>query len=104
MLPQAGAQLRVDPHRRLIEQQQFRLVQQRHRETDPPPLATRQLADLARGFRQVEEIDEPRLTFPDTLDGHAMQAAVEAHALGDREVLVEGDLLRAVADGRTGNW
>ena len=44
-LPQLAARLRIQPGRRLVEEQDVRLADQRARDRQPLPLAARQLAD-----------------------------------------------------------
>ena len=89
-VPQDVAGLRVEAGRRLVEQQQLGLVDQRAGDRDPPLHPARQRLDLARGplgeLHEVEQLGGAALALgPREVE----VAAVDDQVLGDRELVVE---------------
>jgi len=92
----------VDPGRRLIEQEDGRVADQGKRDEQPLELSARQRADRVPGDvgRDVDEAQGPRdvrLGLP--RQRRARSEKVEA---GDRDVALEVEVLRDVADPDTG--
>ena len=89
-IPQHVAGLRVETGGRLVEQQQFGLVDQRPGDRDAPLHATGQRLDLAVGtvgeLHELEQLVRAPLAFGAR---DVEVAAVQDHVVGDRQLLVE---------------
>ena len=97
-LPELAARQWIDADRRLVEQQELRRAHERAGEAKLLLHAARQLAcepcSERRELRHREEMREA--LFPHILR-HAVQVGVEVEILLHRQVLVETELLRHVA-------
>ena len=91
--------LRVEARRRLVEEHQVRLVDQRSRHREPALHAARQRLDLVVGaLGELDEVEE-LLRPPAGLPARQPEiAAVDHEVVLDRELRVEGVLLRHDAD------
>ena len=87
------------PGRRLVEEQDARLVHERQRQVEPPLHPARVAADLAVGRLGEpdagEQLAGPALAL---LRAHAVQRGLEPHVLGAGEERVERGLLERGAD------
>ena len=97
LVPELAPRLGIDAGGRLVEQQQLRLRQDAGAERQPLLPAARQLAgELVGASREPEPPDglgrrPPRVR-------HAIDARHEFEILADRQVVVEAEALRHVAD------
>ena len=97
LVPELAPRLGIDAGGRLVEQQQLRLGQDAGAEREPLLPAARQFAgELLLAAGQPEPLD--RLARGAARIGHAIDARDEFQILADREVLVEAEALRHVAD------
>jgi hypothetical protein len=95
LLPHEVARLRVEPRRRLVEDQDLRLVDERARDQQAAFHAARQLRD--RPVALVLELDELQQLFgprPRDATRDAEISGVDEEVLDDRDLLVEVVLLR----------
>ena len=97
LAPEVAARLRIDTGRRFVEQQQFRLVQQAGRESEALLPAARQRAGqlcLARRQSQaIERIGDALATVVEAVDARG-----EVEVFGDRQVFIQPEPLRHVAN------
>ena len=100
-VPQVAPRHRIDPGRRLIEEDQPGLVQQGTGQGQPllPPAGER-VRRASPGAAQAHPIDQLLLAMPRTGRRQPVDARVEVEVLLRRQVLVEGELLRHVPDPR----
>src|SRR5262249_4339136 len=96
-LPELAARVRIDTRGRLVEQQQLRLVRHAGGERQPLlPAAGERAGQLVLAALEAEALDDrlgARRQRPD-----AVHAADEFEVLAHRQVLVEAEALRHVAD------
>ena len=100
-LDEIAAALRVEPDRRLVHQQQARLVQQRARKLDPAAVAAGELRGLVVGA--LGEAEPCQLLLDARLGDrarNAVQAGMEQKIGGDGELEVERRLLEDDAEPR----
>ncbi|MPM00207.1 hypothetical protein SDC9_46430 [bioreactor metagenome] len=97
--PQLAPRDRIDAHPGFVEQQQFRLPDQRAGKAELLLHAARQLAGQPPGKAvQIGEIEQPaELRLPGRA-GDAAQIGIENQVLHHRQILVEAEFLRHVAD------
>src|SRR5574338_634130 len=94
------ARLRVDAHRRLVQDQQPGPMEQPDADVHPPLQPARKaLRALPRPVGQTDDLQHLVHPLPQGRALHAVQAAEEAQVLACREVRVDGQVLRHVADG-----
>ncbi len=95
------AALRVDAHRRLVEDEQFGPVQQAGRHVGPPFHATRVRTDAVLPTigqsHELERLTDARL---ELLSRQPVELPEEGEVLHGREIRVEGEILGDEADGR----
>jgi hypothetical protein len=95
--------LRVEARRRLVEDEHLGIVQQRLRQTDPLPVALRELAAVASGH-----VGDPRALHdrPDARDAitarDALDARAERQVVGDGHLRVQRRRLRQVSGAALG--
>src|SRR5213075_2526252 len=89
-LPDLTARLRIEPGRRLVEEEQLRIADDRAREREPLLLPSRKLADPTVAL--LVELDESD-HFIDSAPA-CIEAAKEPHRFGDRQLLGELRLLK----------
>ena len=95
------ARLRVEPRRRFVEQQDIRFVDQRARDREPTLHPARQrLHAIVRTVRQLDELEQLVGTAAELRSGEAEVTPVDDHVLANRELHVEGVLLRDDAEAR----
>ena len=98
-VPDHVPRLRVEPGRRLVEQQQVGVVDQRAGDREPPLHAARERLDLVAGalgqLDEVEQLVDPRLQLAPR---EPEVAAVDEQVLADGQLDVEGVLLRDDAE------
>ena len=97
--PQVAARDRIDAERRLVEQQQPRLVDQRAREPElllhpPRQLPGEPVAERLEIREPVETLEPPRAL----VRRDFVEVRVEVEVLGDSEIGVETEALRHVRD------
>ena len=99
LVPERGAALHVEAGRRLVEEEEPRLVDERQREVEPAPHAARVAADLAvGGVGEADARDQlvaaaQRLGLRDPV-----HPGLQAHVLARGQELVERRLLQRDAD------
>ena len=97
LVPELAPRLRIDAGGRLVEEQQLRLVEQTRGEREPLlPAARQRTGELSRARGEAEPLEpfaDPRLAV-----AHRVDPGDELEVLGDREVLVQAELLRHVPD------
>ena len=72
VIPDASAEEGIHPHCGLIQDEEFRFVQQRRRERRPPLLSAREVDDPAPALLgEVEEVDEEAGALADALGGES---------------------------------
>ena len=95
--------LRVEAGRRLVEDQHFRVVDERLRQADPLPVALRELAAVAVGHVvDVGALHHRRDALAPLLRRHALDAGDEVEVLAHRHVRVERRRFRQVAGAALG--
>ncbi len=101
--PHQVARLRIESRRRLVEEQQVGVVDQRARQAEPPLHAARQLARPGTGLRlQRGELEQARDALLHHRARQAEVAPVDEQVLGAGEVGVEAVELGDDADARLG--
>ncbi len=101
-LAHADAPQRIERGCGLVEDEQFRIVHQRLRQTYALQHAAGKLAGVATGdLRQFKFVEHFCCPLPKQRIFHAVQRAVESDQLG-RRAMVESDVLRQKADAATG--
>jgi hypothetical protein len=99
LVPQGRPALDVEPGRRLVEEQQPRLVQQRQCQVEPALHPARVAAHAAiGGIGQADPFQERVATSLDLGERQAVQASLEAHVLTPRQQGVERSILEGDAD------
>jgi len=98
-MPELPSREGIDPSRRLVEEDDLRLVQQRagKRETLLPASGKRAGHQPFLPF-QPRDVDRPGAPRFERSAAKAVDAAEESEVLPDRQVVVEGKALRHVAD------
>ena len=97
LVPEFAPRLGVDAGRRLVEQQQLRLVHDAGGERQPLlPAAGQRAGELVAPRRQAKLLERAVDMLGDRLQ--LVEPRHEFQVLGDRQILVERELLRHVAD------
>ena len=97
LVPELAPGLGVDSGGGLVEQQQLGLVQDRGGQRQALlPAAGQAAGELALAVGEAQPID--CLGYPPAASVHGIEAADEVEVLPDREILVEAEALRHVAD------
>ena len=103
LLPDARPQQRVDPGRRLVEEQQGGIVDERARELETALHAAGQTpGSPAPDVPQVEELEDLAGPAPPAREHHPEQRPHEVDVLADRQVRVERERLGHVAEPLAG--
>ena len=93
-VPQGVAGLRVEARRRLVEQQQLRLVDEAARDGEPALQAPGERLDPAAGpLAQLHEVEQLVGALADELAGQVEVAPVDEEVVADRQLQVEAVLL-----------
>ncbi len=103
MRPNGLPQHWVDAHRRLVQHQQRRLVDQGRCQRHSPRLPAAQLPHHRRLVGQLQERDEKGDSPVDDRRRQSVEAAKEEERLLDGELIEEANLLGHVADARPGD-
>ena len=91
--------LGIDADRRFVEQDKFRIVDDRDRQVEPPLHAAGVLGDdLLPDVRQIGEVEAGDDPFFQVGSPQTVEAAEEAQVVGAADLLVEGDGLRRQAE------
>ena len=91
----------VEPGERLVQHQQFRLVQQRRRKLRPLLVAVRELLQLrGRPVAQIEPVEPLGGSRTRLVAAHPVQAPEVGELLADRHPRIEAALLRHVAEAQ----
>ena len=99
VLPQVCPALRIEPGRRLVEEQQARRVDHADRDVEPPPLATRECARLPAGERaELERLEQLVRPGRRVITGHAVAPALGDDLVADLLVVGGTVALAHVAD------
>jgi hypothetical protein len=99
-LPELAARDRVDAPRRLVQEENLRLVQGGDREGELLAPAERNGGhQVASGVLEAQLGQEPVSPLADGAVGEPVDAAVQPDVLADPEVLVQREALAHVADG-----
>ena len=97
------AALRIDADRGLVEHEQPRAVEESDADVEtalhPPGELARPVVGTLGQRDQLQHLADTRLQHPPR---QALEAAEEAQVLARREIRVDGQVLRHVADGRLG--
>ena len=103
LVPHATAEQRVDPGRRLVEEQQRRVVDQRAGQLEPALHPAREAAGAAAAdVPQVDELEHLAGPPAPRPEQHPEQRADEVDVLAHGQVRVERERLRHVADPLAG--
>ena len=103
LVPDSASQERVDARRRLVEEQQRRIVHERAGELEPALHAARQPARAtAADVPQVDQLEDLAGPPPARAPEHPEQRGDEVDVLADGQVRVQGERLRHVADPLAG--
>lgn len=103
MLPDIIPNQRIHTDRRLVENQQLGLVEQRRRQADASLLAAAQLAHVTARIGQLQHLEQEPHASVHLRRRHAGHPAKVEKRLAHRKLTVQGELLRHVADARSGH-
>ena len=99
LIPDPAAQERIDARRRLVEEQQRRIVDERAGQLEPSLHPARQPAGApAADVPQVDQLEDLAGPPPARAPQHPEQRRDEIDVLADRQVRVQGERLGHVAD------
>ena len=97
--PQVAPRDRIDTHGRLVQQQQLRRADQRAGEAQLLLHAARKLARQPIGERTERgHVHQLRKFFLSLVRGHTVQIGIQIHVFLDRQIFVQPEALRHVAD------
>jgi hypothetical protein len=97
--PERQATARVEPGRRLVEEQHARVHHERTRQVDPPSHAAGEpLHGAVAGLGQVEHVDELARPLPGRAAAEVVEPPDHLEVLEAGEVLVDGGVLPGDAD------
>ena len=103
LVPDPAAQERVDARRRLVEEEQRRIVDERAGQLESPLHPARQPAGATTAHvPQVDELEDLAGPPPARAPQHPEQRGDEVDVLADGQVRVQGERLRHVADPLAG--
>lgn len=107
VIPNTLTQQRIHSDRRFVQNEQLRIVHQRHGKWDTSLLATAQILDHSILRRQIQKVEKELQTLHDVIGFHTEDPAEIHHRLFDGELRVESDFLGHVANpfaGNTRSW